>query len=72
MTETGPDESDKPTVDRPTLREIAREEFWIVAKSYFAPIYGTLLVWRHLLRVTQRLDRKALNDAEKPLLSAAE
>jgi len=55
--------------DRPTFREIAREEFWIVAKSFFAPIYGTFIVWRELLRLTRRVDRKAFN---RNLASAAE
>jgi hypothetical protein len=45
---------------QPAFREIAREEFWIVAKAFFAPVYGTYLVWRQLLRLTQKLDRKAL------------
>jgi hypothetical protein len=43
----------------PGFRDIAREEFWIVARSFFAPIYGTLLVWKRLARLTRRVDRKA-------------
>lgn len=60
-----------------TFGEVAIEEFWIVAKSYFAPVYGTLLVWRRLLRLTRRVDRQALAGkvappAETPSLSPAE
>jgi hypothetical protein len=40
-----------------SFRDIAREEFWIVARSFFAPIYGTLLVWRRLARFTRQVDR---------------
>jgi len=42
----------------PRLRDIASEEFWIVARSFFAPIYGILLVWKRLSRLTRQLDRK--------------
>jgi hypothetical protein len=45
---------------------MAREEFWIVAKSFFAPVYGTYLVWRRLLRLTQKVDRKALTVTAQP------
>jgi hypothetical protein len=31
---------------KPSLRQLAREEFWIVAKTFFAPIYLLLLLWR--------------------------
>ncbi len=55
------------SVDWPTFREIAREEFWIVAKSFFAPVYGTLLVLRQLLKVTQQVDAR-----EDARLEAAE
>ena len=37
--------------------EMAREEFWIVLRSFFAPIYGTFIVLRHLLQETSRVDR---------------
>jgi hypothetical protein len=60
---------------QPGLREIAREEFWIVAKSFFAPIYGTLIVWRRLLRLTREADRCAVSResvAEDPVLTPAE
>jgi hypothetical protein len=43
----------------PGFRDIAREEFWIVAKSFFAPVYGTWLVWKRLLRLTRHMDRKS-------------
>ncbi|HET9640149.1 MAG TPA: hypothetical protein VFP12_13180 [Allosphingosinicella sp.] len=46
------------------FREIAREEFWFVAKGFFAPVYGTYLVWRQLLRQTDKADRKALGIPE--------
>lgn len=32
------------------LLRLAREEFWIAAKVFFAPIYGTALVLRTLDR----------------------
>jgi hypothetical protein len=44
-----------------SFRDMACEEFWIVAKSFFAPVYGTLIVLRHLLTLTQRVDAKALS-----------
>jgi hypothetical protein len=47
-------------VARPRFGDIAREEFWIVAKSFFAPVYGTLIVLKHLLRFTRQVDRRAL------------
>jgi len=50
----------EPSQFQPTFREIAREEFWFVAKGFFAPVYGTYLVWRQLLRQTDRADSKAL------------
>jgi hypothetical protein len=61
-----------PSLAGPTFREMAREEFWIVAKSFFAPIYGTYLVWRRLLRLTKKVDRQALAAAapEPPLQPA--
>ena len=43
----------------PTVGEIAREEFGIVAKAFFAPVYGSWLVLRQLLKVTQRVDSNA-------------
>lgn len=32
------------------LSQIAREEFEIVAKAYFAPIYGAVLVLRQVMQ----------------------
>ncbi|MEA3052595.1 MAG: hypothetical protein QOG72_1498 [Sphingomonadales bacterium] len=55
-----PDEPRGPLPPQPAFREIAREEFWIVAKAFFAPVYGTYLVWKQLLSLTQKVDRKAL------------
>ena len=46
------------------LREVARQEFWIVAKAFFAPVYGTLLVLRHLLKLTRQVDCQALAPSE--------
>ena len=46
----------------PSFQEIAREEFWVVAKSFFAPIYGTMLVLRQLLRVTHYMDSNLPSD----------
>ena len=63
MRETGPSPVRKPpepSRPQPTFREIAREEFWFVAKGFFAPVYGTYLVWRQLLRQKEKADRKAL------------
>lgn len=48
---------------QPAFREIAREEFWFVAKAFFAPVYGTYLVWKQLVRLKERVDRKALGVA---------
>lgn len=48
---------------QPAFREMAREEFWFVANAFFAPIYGTYLVWRQLLRLKEKVDRKALGIA---------
>lgn len=39
-------------------RRIAREEFIIVAKAYFAPIYGTALVIAQLNRQFAGRDRR--------------
>jgi hypothetical protein len=56
-----------------TFRAMAREEFWIVVKSFFAPLYGTLLVWRHLLRLTRRVDRRLdRDDLSQPPFQPAE
>ena len=66
MRETDPTPVRKPrgpTRSQPGFREIAREEFWIVAKAFFAPVYGTYLVWRQLLRLKEKVDRKALGVA---------
>lgn len=54
----------EPSRSQPMFREIAREEFWFVAKGFFAPVYGTYLVWRQLLRQTDKADRKALGIPE--------
>ena len=50
----------EPSPPEPTFRQMACEEFWFVAKAFFAPIYGTYLVWKQLLRVTEEADRRAL------------
>lgn len=34
----------------PGVSRVAREEFWIVAKTFFAPIYLMILLWRRLSR----------------------
>lgn len=56
----------------PTIGQIARQEFWIVSKAYFAPIYGSLLVLRHLLRATRAMDSSTarLIDAEATAMPA--
>jgi len=54
------------------LLEIAREEFWIVAKSFFAPVYGPVLVWKRLLRLTRRVDQRALTRIEDTACEPAE
>lgn len=69
MRETEPMRKEKPrdlSPAQPTFREIAREEFWFVAKAYFAPVYGTYLVWKQLLRLKENVDRKALGVAAPP------
>jgi len=61
------------TQREPGFRDIAREEFWIVARSFFAPIYGTLLVWKRLSRLTRWVDRKPLpRTPSRPPLHPAE
>ncbi|MFL6843771.1 MAG: hypothetical protein ACJ8ER_02685 [Allosphingosinicella sp.] len=42
---------------------MAREEFWFVAKAFFAPVYGTWLVWKQLLQATEKVDRERLGVA---------
>lgn len=66
MRETDPTSVRKPpegSRSQPAFREMAREEFWFVAKAFFAPVYGTYLVWRQLLRLKEKVDRKALGIA---------
>ncbi|MBO9711415.1 hypothetical protein [Sphingomonas sp.] len=43
---------------RDTIGQMARQEFWVVAKSFFAPVYGTILVLRQLMRWTNRIDER--------------
>ena len=47
----------------PTIGQIAREEFWFVAKSYFALVYGTAFFLKRLLRAATRIDDRALGTA---------
>ena len=65
MTEL-PEDSEQRGPRRSTFAEVAREEFWIVAKSYFAPVYGTMMVCRRLARLTRLLDGKALASGRAP------
>jgi hypothetical protein len=51
---------------------MAREEFWFVAKGFFAPVYGTYLVWKQLLRLREKADRKALGEVPHPPSQPAE
>lgn len=63
----------EPALPQPAFREMAREEFWFVAKGFFAPVYGTYLVWKQLLRLKEKADRKALGiDAPKSPSQPAE
>lgn len=39
------------------LGEVVRQEFWIVLKAYFAPIFGTIAVISHLREVIRLTDR---------------
>lgn len=48
-----------------TRLDIAREEFWFVAKAFFAPVYGAILVLRHLMRETEVVDREASPPADR-------
>ncbi|WP_420479002.1 hypothetical protein [Brevundimonas sp. FT23028] len=48
------------TVVAEALWEIVRQEFWIVLKAYFAPIFGTIAVIGHLREVIRLTDRGAL------------
>lgn len=34
-----------------------RQEFWIVLKAYFAPVFGTIAVLSHLREVIRLTDR---------------
>jgi hypothetical protein len=64
MREPDPIPAGRPRVPtQPTFRQMAREEFWFVAKAFFAPVYGTYLVWRQLLQATEKVDRKTLGVA---------
>jgi hypothetical protein len=60
----------------PSFREMAREEFWIVAKSFFAPVYGLFLVWKELSKLVRRADRVLVRDpdlvADAHMLTPAE
>jgi hypothetical protein len=60
----------------PSFRDMAREEFWIVAKSFFAPVYGLFLVWKELSRSVRLADGVLVRDpdavAEAHLLTPAE
>lgn len=62
----------EPAACQPTFREMAREEFWFVAKGFFAPVYGTYLVWKQLLRLREKADRKALGEVPHPPSQPAE
>lgn len=48
-----------------SFREIALQEFWIVAKYFFAPIYGTHLALKQLHRMTRRVDKADARAATK-------
>lgn len=39
-----------------SLSDIARQEFWIVAKTFLAPVFGTFLVLRFIRDVTRLVD----------------
>lgn len=59
--------------DRPNFRDIAREEFWIVAKAFFAPIYGLFLVRKELSKLLRHADRNGADGQDTdPALTAAE
>lgn len=59
-----------------SLREVAQEEFWIVAKSFFAPVYGPIVLFRQLLQLTRAVDGKyrqsIATEDDKACLSPAE
>ncbi|MGZ8364313.1 MAG: hypothetical protein ACXW3D_10040 [Caulobacteraceae bacterium] len=42
--------------DATSLADIARQEFWIVAKTFLAPVFGTFLVLRFIRDVTRIVD----------------
>lgn len=54
-----------------TPADIVREEFWFVAKAFFAPVYGALLVLRHLMGETQIVDSNAQDVHAKNHLTVA-
>lgn len=56
MPETHHRDGAKAAVDRIRFGNVAKEEFWIVTRSFFAPIYGTVIVLKQLLKVAQQMD----------------
>jgi len=58
---------------RPHFRDMAREEFWIVAKAFFAPVYGLFLAWRELSESLRRVDGNTTDQADPdPAFTPAE
>lgn len=41
----------------PSLTDIARQEFWIVAKTFLAPVFGAYLVLRFVRDLTHIVDQ---------------
>lgn len=52
---------DEAEAEHVTLSDMARQEFWLVAKMFFAPVYGTALVLRHVLRTARLIDSAPQN-----------
>ncbi len=56
----------------PSVGQVAREEFWIVAKTFFAPVYLMVLLWRRLSRGSRPIDGKDRKSPAAPWLTPAE
>lgn len=55
----------------PTLSDVARKEFWIVAESYSALIHGFVTVWGQVLRTGRRIDERTLAQARERMATPA-
>ncbi len=64
---------DEASSGEPKLRDIALQELGFVAKAYFAPVVGPILILRQLMKMTQGVDSKGENLPEvKAVVTPAE